>query len=141
MDRKQIKIGYITMLNKLSCKKVYVCSPLSAPTRNEIEINMLSVRNKCKVINNTICDVRAWAPHAYLPEIIDDSIPEERALALDFGMRLLNMSDTMYVFGARLSDGMKSEISEAVRLGLVIVSEPNISSAVIRFIDTIPEDN
>ena len=141
MNKVRIKPGYISVLNKLSCKKVYVCSPLSAPTHNEIEANMLSVRNKCKVINNTICGVRAWAPHAYLPEIIDDSIAEERALALDFGMRLLNMSDAMYVFGARLSDGMKSEISEAVRLGLVIVAEPDIASAVSRFVDTIPEVN
>ena len=62
----------------------YVCSPLSAPTRAEIMVNAQRARTYM-----TMCErefgCRAVAPHAYLPYLLDDSNPEERALALSFG--------------------------------------------------------
>ena len=32
---------------------------------------------------------RAVAPHAFLPYLLDDGVPEERALAVAFGKKLL----------------------------------------------------
>lgn len=66
----------------------YVCSPLSAPSRAE------RLANAAKATTYMIWAEkefggRAVAPHAYLPYLLDDSVPEQRALALDFGLKLL----------------------------------------------------
>lgn len=63
---------------------------------------------------------RAVAPHAVLPYILDDTIPEERALAMEFGMKLLSMSTRVVVFGSQISSGMDQEIRAAQNLGIPI---------------------
>ena len=87
----------------------YVCSPLSAPTRAEITVNAQRARTYM-----TMCErefgCRAVAPHAYLPYLLDDSNPEERALALSFGASLLALCDRFVIYGDRISSGMKEEI-------------------------------
>ena len=86
----------------------YVCSPLSAPTRAEITVNAQRARTYM-----TMCErefgCRAVAPHAYLPYLLDDSNPEERALALSFGASLLALCDRFVIYGDRISSGMKEE--------------------------------
>ena len=83
----------------------YVCSPLSAPTRAEIMVNAQRARTYM-----TMCErefgCRAVAPHAYLPYLLDDSNPEERALALSFGASLLALCDRLVIYGDRISSGM-----------------------------------
>lgn len=37
---------------------------------------------------------RAVAPHAFLPYLLDDGVPEERALAVEFGKKLLALCHT-----------------------------------------------
>lgn len=90
----------------------YVCSPLSAPTRAEIMVNAQRARTYM-----TMCErefgCRAVAPHAYLPYLLDDSNPEERALALSFGASLLALCDRLVIYGDHISSGMKEEIRRA----------------------------
>lgn len=62
----------------------------------------------------------AVAPHAVLPYILDDTIPEERALAMEFGMKLLSMSTRVVVFGSQISSGMDQEIRAAQNLGIPV---------------------
>ena len=63
---------------------------------------------------------RAVAPHAYLPYLLDDRVPAERALALEFGQKLLTLCSRLVVYGARISDGMRKEIATAQQLGIPI---------------------
>ena len=65
---------------------------------------------------------RAVAPHAYLPYLLDDSNPEERALALSFGVSLLALCDRLVIYGDRISSGMKEEIRRARELGIPILN-------------------
>lgn len=97
----------------------YVCSPLSAPTRAE------RLANAAKATTYMIWAEkefggRAVAPHAYLPYLLDDSVPEQRALALDFGLKLLGMCSRLVAFGDRLSAGMKKEIEVAHEKGIPV---------------------
>ena len=55
-----------------------------------------------------------------LPYILDDTIPEERALAMEFGMKLLSMSTRVVVFGSQISSGMDQEIRAAQNLGIPV---------------------
>ena len=98
----------------------YICSPLSAPSRAEM------LANAARAIGYSVeaekeFGEKAVAPHAYLPYLLDDHVPEQRALALEFGLRLLQMCDRLAVYGPRISPGMKGEILEARRLGIPVV--------------------
>ena len=64
---------------------------------------------------------RAVAPHAYLPYLLDDSDPEQRALALEFGLKLLAMCSRIVVFGNRISSGMSGEIEAAKAKGIPVI--------------------
>ena len=97
----------------------YVCSPLSAPSRAE------RLANAAKATTYMIWAEkefggRAVAPHAYLPYLLDDSVPEQRALALDFGLKLLGMCSRLVAFGDQLSAGMKKEIEVAHEKGIPV---------------------
>ena len=95
----------------------YVCSPLSAPTRAEIMVNAQRARTYMAMCEREF-GCRAVAPHVYLPYLLDDSTPEERALALSFGARLLALCDRLVIYGDRISSGMKEEIRRARELGI-----------------------
>ena len=65
-------------------------------------------------------ELAASAPHAYLPSVLCDSIPAERALALDFGLKLLERCDILLVCGRRITAGMRGEIRRAAELKMEI---------------------
>lgn len=94
---------------------VYICSPYRGKTRRNIEYAQTIVKSVL---------AREWAPicpHLYLPQVLDDSKPEERERALRVGLELLRQCDFVVVgnlYG--ISEGMKAEIDEARRLGLLI---------------------
>ena len=60
------------------------------------------------------------APHLIYPQILDDTIPEQRELGLTLGYHLLAACSEMWVCGERISDGMAKEIHHAERLGINI---------------------
>ena len=98
----------------------YICSPLSAPSRAEM------LANAARAIRYSVeaekeFGEKAVAPHAYLPYLLDDHVPEQRALALEFGLKVLQMCDRLAVYGPRISSGMKGEILEAKRLGIQVI--------------------
>ena len=99
---------------------IYVCSPLSAPTRCEMLTNAAKASTYMTWAENEFGE-KAVAPHAYLPYILDDRIPEQRALALEFGRKLLAMCSLVVVFGPRISKGMGAEINSAEKLGIPVV--------------------
>ena len=98
----------------------YVCSPLSAPTRAERLANAAKAMTYM-VLAEKEFGGRAVAPHAYLPYLLDDSVPEQRKLAMDFGLKLLAMCSRLVVFGGRLSAGMEVEIKAALRNGIPVL--------------------
>ena len=99
---------------------VYVCSPLGAPTDQGVRENMLRARNYVRMVSEEL-NCRAIAPHAILPEYLDDNVDEERSLALRFGLDLLRICKMMVVCGDAISNGMRKEIEMAKELGIEVV--------------------
>lgn len=97
----------------------YVCSPLSAPTREEIAENMRKARSYAELVS-AYFQCRAIAPHCFLPEYLDDNIPKEREIALAFGLSVLRISKALVVCGERISSGMKGEIRLARELRIPV---------------------
>lgn len=57
----------------------------------------------------------------YLPMLLCDHVAAERALALQFGLQLLEQSEVLLICGDRISRGMKGEIHHAAQLGIPII--------------------
>lgn len=108
------------MNNSMKKDLVYICSPLSADTPEEVRLNMIKAREQMEVVSK-LYNCRAIAPHAILPEYLDDTNPEERALGLKFGLDLLKICKLMIVCGDVISDGMRCEIELAKKLGIDII--------------------
>lgn len=98
---------------------VYICSPLSAPTKEEIQVNMERARIYMRYVSHSF-HCRAIAPHAILPLLLDDNIPWERELGIAFGMKMLENSQVLLVCGERVSKGMEDEIIRAKELNIPV---------------------
>lgn len=99
--------------------RVYIGSPLSAPMERLIRENMKEAARYVRKIAVT-CNCRAIAPHSFLPYYLDDTIPEERAICLEFGLSILKLRKALIICGDRISSGMKMEIITAVKLNIPI---------------------
>lgn len=88
-------------------KKIYVCSRL----RGDVEFNQSNAKLYCKVIAEE--GDMPIAPHIYFTQFMDDSIEEQRNLALEFNKYLIDFCDEIYVFGNEISSGMQFEIDYA----------------------------
>ena len=96
---------------------VYICSPLSAPTKEGIRKNMEKAAYYAGLVSGTF-GCRAIAPHSFLPEYLDDNIPAEREVALAFGLSVLRLSKAIIVCGSQISSGMQGEIKMAGELNI-----------------------
>lgn len=118
-------------------KKVYVASPLRAPTRSEVHRNMNNALLTVEKIRTKRPDLRAYAPHAYLPDMLDDNFPDERDLALTIGRMVLSSCDAIFVCGDRVTNGMKEEIKIAVEKGMEVISSKWLQYAVQQYVDSL----
>ena len=96
---------------------IYICSPLSAPTKEEIRKNMAGAKYYSWFVAVEFGG-RTIAPHSFLPEYLDDHIPQERQVALDFGLSILKICKALVVCGDIISSGMAGEIRKARSLGI-----------------------
>lgn len=104
-------------------KPVYICSPLSAPSREGILRNMMAAREYMRKVSLEL-GRRAIAPHAWLPELLDDSVWEERELALRFDTQALHLCESLIICHPEVTRGMAMEIELAQGLGLPILARP-----------------
>ncbi|MDY5701039.1 MAG: DUF4406 domain-containing protein [Lachnospiraceae bacterium] len=100
---------------------VYICSPLSAPTKEGIQKNMKQAAHYAALVAKKL-GCRTIAPHSFLPEYLEDSIPQEREVALAFGLSVLKIVQAIVVCGDRISSGMKGEIEKAKEWGIPVYS-------------------
>jgi len=86
---------------------VYICSPFSG----KVKKNKKNARKYCRFAleQHTI----PFAPHLLFPQFMDDNSPEERQLAMFMNMIMLGHCEELWVFGDRISAGMKQEIHKA----------------------------
>ena len=93
---------------------VYICTPLAGDMDGKME----KARRYCKfaVRNGAI----PLAPHLLFPQFMDDTNPDERALAMFMNMVLLGKCDQLWVFGKNISEGMAAETGKAEKRGMAI---------------------
>lgn len=86
---------------------VYICSPYSG----DVDVNVKKARGFCRFAleKNGI----PIAPHLLFPQFMNDDIPQERELAMFMNMVLLGKCNELWVFGKRISEGMRVEIQKA----------------------------
>lgn len=96
-------------------KLVYICSPLRGDaTKNIRKANEYS---KEEALKGT-CPI---APHCLFTQYLNDDIESERQLGIDMGTELLLRCDEILVCGNVITEGMRSEITTAIKNGIEIV--------------------
>jgi len=108
-------------------KQVYMCSPLKAETREGVIKNMENAKNYSEMIEK-IFGCKVIAPHAYLPNILDDNNPDERLIAMELCLKCLEFCDAVIIISDIITEGMQIEIDRAKELGL-----PSIQFSAVDF--------
>lgn len=100
-------------------KIVYIASPFAG----DIEANMEFAKDACRyAISQGAAPI---AVHLLYPQILNDSIPEERETGIQMGLRVLKACDELWVCGEHISHGMQKEIETANSFGIPIKSIPS----------------
>ena len=91
-------------------KLIYICSPYAG----EVESNVEKAKEYCKYV---IKEGNApLAVHLLYPQILNDDNQQEREMGLMFGLKLLSVCDEIWIFGGRISEGMRTEIQAAKKM-------------------------
>lgn len=102
-------------------KTVFVCSPYRATSKNsdcrrdELAANVERARHACRIL--TLLGLFPLAPHLYFTQFLRDEVERERRDGMEMGLRWLEQSDEVWVFGETVSEGMAKEIAHAKELG------------------------
>jgi hypothetical protein len=91
---------------------VYIASPYAG----DVEANTKFAIDACRVA--IACGHTPIAPHLLYPQILDDSNPSQREMALRFGQNLIAVCGEFWICGDDISPGMANEIREAEALGI-----------------------
>lgn len=100
---------------KMKKPLIYVCSPLAG----DLEKNIERASRYCRFVSS--CNSIPIAPHLYFTRFLDDSILDERAQGIEMGLEILKSCDAVWVFGHKMSGGMRREIQLAKQLGKPLV--------------------
>ena len=115
-------------------KTIYVCSPYKpvslteADREWEMKENVKRAKLACRILVKL--GYLPLAPHLYFTRFLEDGDEKEREEGIALGLRWLEISDELWVFGERISDGMNREISYARELGIPVRCLPEPSSLI-----------
>ena len=93
----------------------YVCAPLAV----DIEGNIKRAREYCRQIRDM--GGTPVSAHLMFDGVYDDNDPAQRKAALVAGLQILEICDSVIVFGGRISEGMAAEIELAEQIGIQII--------------------
>lgn len=98
--------------------KIFVCSKYSG----NVEANIINVKKYCKHVLNAGC--APYAPHLYLPLILDDNDPVQRETGIFAGLAFLETCAQVWVFktDGTISAGMQKEIEHAKKNRIPVLS-------------------
>lgn len=98
-------------------KKVFICSPL----KGNLKENIRKAKLYCKYV--IACGYLPIAPHVYFTSFLNDTDPNEREMGMKLGLELLKDCDELWIFGNRITDGMKAETLLASQLEIKIIQK------------------
>ena len=102
----------------MESRMIYICSPYAGNT----EENTAFARQACGYAISQ--GVVPLAPHLLYPQILNDSIPEERETGIRLAMEILERCEELWMCGDRMSAGMKREAAYAKAKGIPIRRVP-----------------
>ena len=102
-------------------KIVYIAHPIGGAVQENLE----SIRKIVREINLTMPDVTPFAPYWLDCHALDDNIPAERERGIENDVELLSRGfvDEIWLFGNRISAGMRAEILLCNKLGIACIAK------------------
>ena len=91
---------------------IYICSPY----RENPRVNVMRARQYCQFAVEQ--KYLPLAPHLYFPQFMAEE--RMRSLAFRMNFQLMEFCEEVWVFGEKISEGMKVEIAEAYKRRLRI---------------------
>ena len=103
-------------------KKIYVCAPFSG-TPEQMKQNTIKTCSICRNLYEQ--GVEPVAPQLYYPRFLREEDQKERRDGLDAGLEWLEQCDEIWVFGDRVTEGMRAEVrfAEAHNIPIQFVKE------------------
>ena len=95
-------------------KIVYIASPYAGDIEGNIEFAKAACLLAMEHGNTPI------AAHLLYPQMLDDTVPEQRELGIKMGIRLLGACDELWLCGSRISNGMQEELKAAWQLRIPV---------------------
>lgn len=103
---------------------VYICSPCNPRATGELGRRVLEQN-----LRNAECYCRAAvdshavpiAPHLLFTRFLDEFNPSDRNIGLECAIQILKQCDELWVFGDRISEGMKAEIEMAQDMNMPVI--------------------
>lgn len=99
-------------------KIVYIASPYAGDIEGNIRFAKAACRLAMEHGNTPI------AAHLLYPQILDDSVPEQRELGIRMGLKLLEACSELWLCGSHISSGMQKELEAAGLLDIPVRSVP-----------------
>ena len=90
-------------------KIVYIASPYAGDVEGNVEFAKAACRLAMEHGDTPV------AAHLLYPQMLDDSVPEQRELGIRMGLKLLGACSELWLCGGRISNGMQEELKEAWR--------------------------
>lgn len=113
-------------------KIVYIAHPIGG----DVEANLERIRNIVRKLNLNHHDIVPFAPYWLDCHALDDNVPEERERGIKNDKELFNRGfiDELWLYGSKISNGMKAEIQLALDLGIPVVPQTNETLAALKYI-------
>ena len=101
-------------------KKVYICSPYRADTKEKLRENVEAAKRlsrRAALEGNLV-----FCPHLCYPQFLNDCDEAEREMGMKAGLELLGMADEVWMLAGAVSAGMAAEIAKASELGIPVIT-------------------
>ena len=96
-------------------KKIYVCAPYRGTLEEMLHNRKLTI-DRCAALYEQ--GYHPIAPQLYYPAFLDENNPQDRQFGLDAGLVWLAQCDAIFVYGSRITSGMRREIDYALDHGI-----------------------
>ena len=90
---------------------VFICSPYRGETPDEVQQNTRNAEWYCRLAYTL--GYIPFAPHLYFTRFLADNCETERKDGMAMGKVIMLQCAELWVFGDKISDGMRSEIAYA----------------------------
>ena len=95
-------------------KIVYIASPYAGNVKDNAAFAKAACRMAMEQGSVPV------AAHLLYPQILDDTVPEQRELGIRMGLRLLETCSELWLCGSRITGGMQEELKTAWRHGIPV---------------------